>query len=80
MDVSAHTGLIRTPAHVAVITKYTVIGGMRISNQFSDWLSTFFDVGGLFGTILCGAVSDIIDTRAVIIAVFLYTSVPLVSL
>eukprot|EP00731_Ephydatia_muelleri_P011987 Em0006g881a len=56
------------------------IGGMRISNQFSDWLSTFFDVGGLFGTILCGAVSDIIDTRAVIIAVFLYTSVPLLFL
>lgn len=49
---------------------------MHLSHKTSGILSTIFDIGGVFGGILAGFVSDVIDARAVTSIVFLLLSIP----
>ena len=48
----------------------------HISNRDSDWLSTLFDVGGIFGTIVTGLVSDLLHARAIACVLSLLLAVP----
>ena len=48
----------------------------QISNRDADWLSTLFDVGGIFGTIVIGVVSDIMHARAIACVLSLLLAVP----
>ncbi|XP_020684654.2 putative glycerol-3-phosphate transporter 1 [Dendrobium catenatum] len=54
----------------------TAIGGEYLSNSKAGALSTFFDVGGVFGGILAGHISDHLDARAITAASFMYCAIP----
>ena len=49
---------------------------MHLSHKASGILSTVFDIGGVFGGILAGYISDMIDARAVTSILFLLLSIP----
>lgn len=49
---------------------------MHLSHKASGILSTIFDIGGVFGGILAGYISDMIDARAVTSILFLLLSIP----
>ncbi|KAL5499918.1 hypothetical protein EMCRGX_G011390 [Ephydatia muelleri] len=53
------------------------IGTRKVSSQLSDWLSVYFDLGGIVGTTLLGGVSDRLGAQAVVVALLLYLSVPI---
>lgn len=71
------------------------IGGNCLGSKKSDFLSTFFDVGGIVGRFLCkiiiifkifilggiaaGVISDLLNARAISCTLMLYISVPAVS-
>jgi OPA family glycerol-3-phosphate transporter-like MFS transporter 1/2 len=47
-----------------------------VSHKTAGILSTVFDIGGVFGGVLAGFVSDVIEARAVTSMVFLLLSIP----
>ncbi|KAL8167482.1 hypothetical protein V2J09_008981 [Rumex salicifolius] len=68
----AYTFLYWLPFYIS----YTEIGGEYLSSKASGNLSTLFDVGGVFGGILAGYVSDRLGARAITAAAFTYTAIP----
>ncbi|KAK6947513.1 Major facilitator superfamily [Dillenia turbinata] len=54
----------------------TAIGGEYMSVKSAGNLSTLFDVGGIFGGILAGYVSDKLNARAITAASFMYAAIP----
>ena len=52
------------------------IGGKYISVKSAGNLSALFDVGGIFGGILAGYVSDKLNARAITAASFMYAAIP----
>lgn len=52
------------------------IGGEYLSDATSGNISTVFDIGGVFGGILAGYVSDRLRARAITAATFMYFSIP----
>lgn len=54
----------------------TEIGGEYLSVKSAGNLSTLFDVGGIFGGILAGYVSDKLSARATTAACFMYAAIP----
>jgi OPA family glycerol-3-phosphate transporter-like MFS transporter 1/2 len=52
-------------------------GTLKLTNFEADWISTFFDIGGIFGSILIGLISDIFKSRAIPTFVFLILSIPM---
>jgi sugar phosphate permease len=48
----------------------------QISSEESDWLATLFDVGGIFGGIVTGILSDVLNARAVSCVISLILAVP----
>ncbi|MED6119569.1 hypothetical protein PIB30_013003 [Stylosanthes scabra] len=54
----------------------TEIGGEYISVKAAGNISTMFDVGGIFGGILAGYLSDKLEARATTAASFMYLSIP----
>lgn len=49
---------------------------MHLSHKTAGILSTIFDIGGVFGGILAGGISDMIEARAVTSVAFLLLSIP----
>lgn len=54
----------------------TEIGGKYLSVKSAGNLSTLFDVGGIFGGILAGYISDRLRARAITAASFMYAAIP----
>jgi OPA family glycerol-3-phosphate transporter-like MFS transporter 1/2 len=52
------------------------IAGVYLSSTAAGNLSTVFDVGGTFGGILAGYVSDRMGSRAIVAASFIYAALP----
>ncbi|KAJ9128522.1 hypothetical protein P3X46_034920 [Hevea brasiliensis] len=56
--------------------RHTAIAGVHLSHKTAGMLSTVFDIGGVFGGISAGYISDMIEARAVTLIVFLLLSIP----
>ncbi|KAJ9153891.1 hypothetical protein P3X46_027279 [Hevea brasiliensis] len=56
--------------------RHTAIKGVHLSHKTAGMLSTVFDIGGVFGGISAGYISDMIEARAVTLIVFLLLSIP----
>ncbi|XP_050388110.1 putative glycerol-3-phosphate transporter 5 [Argentina anserina] len=54
----------------------TAVAGVQLSHKTAGNLSTIFDIGGVFGGILAGLISDMLEARAVTSIAFLILSVP----
>lgn len=54
----------------------TEIGGKYLSVKSAGNLSTLFDVGGIFGGILAGYMSDKLSARAITAGSFMYAAIP----
>ncbi|KAF7828472.1 putative glycerol-3-phosphate transporter 4 [Senna tora] len=54
----------------------TEIGGEYVSVKSAGNLSALFDVGGIFGGILAGYISDRLRARAITAATFMYAAIP----
>lgn len=52
------------------------MAGVHLSHKTSGILSTIFDIGGVFGGVSAGYISDVIGARAVTSLLFLLLSVP----
>lgn len=52
------------------------VAGVHLSHKTAGILSTVFDIGGVFGGVLAGFMSDVIEARAVTSIVFLFLSIP----
>lgn len=52
------------------------VAGVHLSHKTAGNLSTIFDIGGVFGGILAGLISDMLEARAVTSIAFLLLSVP----
>ncbi|XP_019852978.1 PREDICTED: glucose-6-phosphate exchanger SLC37A2-like [Amphimedon queenslandica] len=68
----AYTFLFWLPYYV----RNRQIGGKCLGSKESDFLSTFFDVGGIVGGITAGVISDLLNARAISCTLMLYISVP----
>ncbi|KAL6558347.1 hypothetical protein OROMI_018697 [Orobanche minor] len=68
----AYTFLYWLPFYI----RHTAVAGVNLSHKTAGILSTIFDVGGVFGGISAGLVSDMIGARAVTSVVFLLLSIP----
>ncbi|KAE8705902.1 putative glycerol-3-phosphate transporter 1 [Hibiscus syriacus] len=68
----AYTFLYWLPFYI----RHTAVAGVHLSHKTAGILSTIFDIGGVFGGVLAGFVSDIIDARAVTSVIFLLLSIP----
>ncbi|KAF3795230.1 putative glycerol-3-phosphate transporter 1 [Nymphaea thermarum] len=68
----AYTFLYWLPFYIS----RTAIDGKYLSDQMAGNLSTLFDVGGVFGGILAGHISDRLDARAITAAMFMYCAIP----
>ncbi|KAM1046519.1 hypothetical protein ACFX2C_026020 [Malus domestica] len=67
----------RTALHAAVIRRNDeAVAGVHLSHKTAGNLSAIFDVGGVFGGILAGLISDMLEARAVTSIAFLLLSVP----
>ncbi|KAM1061509.1 hypothetical protein ACFX14_025884 [Malus domestica] len=66
-------GQLCTPA---VIRNDEAVAGVHLSHKTAGNLSAIFDVGGVFGGILAGLISDMLEARAVTSIAFLLLSVP----
>ncbi|XP_073130402.1 putative glycerol-3-phosphate transporter 4 [Henckelia pumila] len=58
----------------------TAIGGQYMSVKTAGNLSTLFDVGGIFGGVLAGYISDKLKARATTAASFMYAAIPSILL
>ena len=56
------------------------VAGVHISHRTAGILSTIFDIGGVFGGILAGFISDMIEARAATSILFLFLSIPVLVL
>lgn len=54
----------------------TAVAGKHLSHKTAGILSTIFDIGGVFGGILAGLISDVIEARATTSVTFLLLSIP----
>ncbi|WRX35291.1 Major facilitator superfamily - like 10 [Theobroma cacao] len=52
------------------------VAGVHLSHKTAGILSTLFDIGGVFGGVMAGFISDIIEARAVTSVTFLLLSIP----
>lgn len=68
----AYTFLYWLPFYI----RHTEIEGKYLSDATAGNLSIIFDVGGTVGGILAGHISDRLNARAVVAAVFTYATVP----
>ncbi|KAG8367511.1 hypothetical protein BUALT_Bualt16G0079500 [Buddleja alternifolia] len=68
----AYTFLYWLPFYI----RHTAVAGVHISHKTAGILSTIFDIGGVFGGVLAGLISDMIDARAVTSITFLLLSIP----
>ncbi|KAJ4954222.1 hypothetical protein NE237_031054 [Protea cynaroides] len=68
----AYTFLYWLPFYI----RHTAVGGVHLSHETAGMLSTIFDIGGVFGGISAGYISDRIEARAVTSILFLIFSVP----
>ncbi|KAL4282631.1 hypothetical protein GQ457_16G004670 [Hibiscus cannabinus] len=68
----AYTFLYWLPFYI----RHTAVAGVHLSHKTAGILSTIFDIGGIFGGVLAGFISDIIDARAVTSVTFLLLSIP----
>ncbi|KAJ0090937.1 hypothetical protein Patl1_14851 [Pistacia atlantica] len=68
----AYTFLYWLPFYI----RHTAVAGVHLSHKTAGILSTIFDVGGVFGGILAGFISDMIEARAVTSVAFLILSIP----
>lgn len=53
---------------------------MHLSHKSAGILSTIFDIGGVFGGISAGYISDMIEARAITSVIFLSLSIPILIL
>ncbi|KAL5985570.1 hypothetical protein ACLOJK_027555, partial [Asimina triloba] len=56
--------------------KHTAVAGVYLSHKTAGVLSTVFDIGGVFGGVSAGYISDKIEARAVTSVMFLLFSIP----
>ncbi|OMO96950.1 Major facilitator superfamily, partial [Corchorus capsularis] len=56
--------------------RHTAVAGVHLSHKTAGILSTIFDIGGVFGGVMAGFISDIIEARAVTSITFLLLSIP----
>ncbi|KAK6248292.1 hypothetical protein QUC31_019857 [Theobroma cacao] len=68
----AYTFLYWLPFYV----RHTAVAGVHLSHKTAGILSTLFDIGGVFGGVMAGFISDIIEARAVTSVTFLLLSIP----
>ncbi|XVF47977.1 hypothetical protein PTKIN_Ptkin03bG0153200 [Pterospermum kingtungense] len=68
----AYTFLYWLPFYI----RHTAVAGVHLSHKTAGILSTIFDIGGVFGGVMAGFVSDIIEARAVTSVTFLLLSIP----
>lgn len=68
----AYTFLYWLPFYI----RHTAVAGVHLSHKTAGILSTIFDIGGVFGGILAGGISDMIEARAVTSVAFLLLSIP----
>ncbi|MQM18895.1 hypothetical protein Taro_051898 [Colocasia esculenta] len=68
----AYTFLYWLPFYI----RHTAVAGKHLSNKTAGILSTIFDVGGVFGGITAGYISDKMGARAVTSLFFLFLSIP----
>ncbi|WCJ30077.1 Glucose-6-phosphate exchanger SLC37A2 [Euphorbia peplus] len=68
----AYTFLYWLPFYI----RHTAVAGVHLSHKSAGILSTIFDVGGVFGGILAGYISDMIEARGITSMVFLALSIP----
>ncbi|KAL3642936.1 hypothetical protein CASFOL_013751 [Castilleja foliolosa] len=68
----AYTFLYWLPFYI----RHTAVAGVHLSHKSAGILSTIFDIGGVFGGISAGLISDMIEARAVTSIVFLLLSIP----
>ncbi|OWM65962.1 putative glycerol-3-phosphate transporter 5 [Punica granatum] len=68
----AYTFLYWLPYYI----RHTAVAGVHLSHKTAGILSTIFDVGGVFGGISAGFISDKLEARAVTSILFLVLSMP----
>lgn len=68
----AYTFLYWLPFYI----RHTAVAGVHLSHKTAGILSTIFDIGGVFGGVIAGFISDIIEARAVTSVTFLLLSIP----
>ncbi|KAK4772140.1 hypothetical protein SAY86_013915 [Trapa natans] len=68
----AYTFLYWLPFYI----RHTAVAGVHLSHKTAGILSTIFDIGGVFGGISAGFISDKLEARAVTSILFLILSVP----
>ncbi|KAL2502556.1 putative glycerol-3-phosphate transporter 5 [Forsythia ovata] len=72
----AYTFLYWLPFYI----RHTAVANVQLSDKTAGNLSTVFDIGGVFGGILAGFISDVIGARAVTSVIFLFLSIPALTL
>lgn len=72
----AYTFLYWLPFYI----RHTAVAGEHLSHKTAGILSAIFDVGGVFGGIAAGYISDKIDARALTSILFLSFSIPALTL
>ncbi|CAA7407269.1 unnamed protein product [Spirodela intermedia] len=68
----AYTFLYWLPFYI----RNTAVAGRHLSNKTAGILSTIFDIGGVFGGISAGYISDKMGAHAVTSLIFLFLSIP----
>ncbi|XP_010244749.1 PREDICTED: putative glycerol-3-phosphate transporter 5 [Nelumbo nucifera] len=68
----AYTFLYWLPFYI----RHTAVAGKHLSNKTAGMLSTIFDIGGVFGGIMAGYISDMTEARALTSILFLIFSIP----
>ncbi|KZV29623.1 glycerol-3-phosphate transporter 5 [Dorcoceras hygrometricum] len=68
----AYTFLYWLPFYI----RHTAVDGVYLSHKTAGILSTIFDIGGVFGGISAGFISDLIEARAITSVIFLILSIP----
>ncbi|XWS17049.1 hypothetical protein CRYUN_Cryun33cG0034400 [Craigia yunnanensis] len=68
----AYTFLYWLPFYI----RQTAVAGVLLSHKTAGILSIIFDIGGVFGGVMAGFISDIIEARAVTSVTFLLLSIP----
>ncbi|XP_022749584.1 putative glycerol-3-phosphate transporter 5 [Durio zibethinus] len=68
----AYTFLYWLPFYI----RHTDVAGVHLSHKTAGILSTIFDIGGVFGGVMAGFISDVIEARAVTSVTFLLLSIP----
>lgn len=68
----AYTFLYWLPFYI----RNTAVAGVHLSHKTAGILSTIFDIGGVFGGISAGFISDMIEARGVTSVLFLLLSIP----